>query len=65
MEALIEYSPSLLAGAWVTLQIALLSVLLAVATGLLGAACKLSGFLPLRLLDHARTPPSCAGFRTW
>ena len=49
MEALIEYSPSLLAGAWVTLQIALLSVLLAVATGLLGAACKLSGFLPLRL----------------
>lgn len=49
MDALIEYSPSLLAGAWVTLQVALLSLTLAVATGLLGAACKLSGFLPLRL----------------
>jgi histidine transport system permease protein len=49
MNALIEYSPSLFAGAWVTLQVALLSLALAVATGLLGAACKLSPYLPLRL----------------
>ena len=49
MDALIEYSPSLLAGAWVTLKVALMSVLLALVTGLIGAACKLSGFLPLRL----------------
>lgn len=48
MDALIEYSPSLLAGAWVTLKVALLSVALAVVTGLLGAACKLSAFPPLR-----------------
>ena len=31
MDALIEYSPSLLAGAWVTLKVALMSVLLALA----------------------------------
>ncbi|NMG45843.1 ABC transporter permease subunit [Aromatoleum toluvorans] len=49
MDALIEYSPSLLGGAWVTLKVALLSLALAVATGLLGAAFKLSDFLPLRL----------------
>ncbi|AKU10959.1 polar amino acid ABC transporter [Azoarcus sp. CIB] len=49
MDALIEYSPSLLGGAWVTLKVALLSLVLAVATGLLGAAFKLSDFLPLRL----------------
>lgn len=57
MDALIEYSPSLPAGAWVTLKVALMSVLLALATGLIGAACKLSGFLPLRLWDYARAPP--------
>lgn len=49
MDALIEYSPSLLGGAWVTLKVALLSLVLAVASGLLGAACKLSNLLPLRL----------------
>jgi len=49
MDALIEYSPSLLGGAWVTLKVALLSLVLAVASGLLGAACKLSDFLPLRV----------------
>ena len=49
MDALIEYSPSLLGGAWVTLKVALLSLVLAVASGLLGAACKLSDFLPLRM----------------
>ena len=38
MDALIEYSPSLLAGAWVTLKVALVSVLLALVTGLIGAA---------------------------
>lgn len=48
MDALIEYSPSLLSGAWVTMKVALLSLLLAVATGLLGAACKLSKIPPLR-----------------
>lgn len=49
MDALIEYSPSLLVGAWVTLKVALLSLVLAVVTGLMGAAFKLSDFLPLRL----------------
>ncbi|MEF8715376.1 MAG: ABC transporter permease [Accumulibacter sp.] len=48
MDALIEYSPSLLAGAWVTLKVAILSLMLAVCTGLLGAACKLSRLAPLR-----------------
>ncbi|MQM29213.1 MAG: amino acid ABC transporter permease [Candidatus Accumulibacter phosphatis] len=48
MDVLIEYSPSLLAGAWVTLQVAVLSLLLAVSTGLFGAACKLSKIAPLR-----------------
>ena len=48
MDSLIEYTPSLLAGAWVTLKVALLSLLLAVGTGLLGAACKLSKIAPLR-----------------
>ena len=48
MDALIEYFPSLLAGAWLTLKVALLSLILAVATGLIGAACKLSKIPPLR-----------------
>ncbi|MEF8720094.1 MAG: ABC transporter permease [Candidatus Accumulibacter necessarius] len=48
MDVLIEYSPSLLAGAWVTLKVAILSLMLAVCTGLLGAACKLSRLAPLR-----------------
>lgn len=48
MDALIEYSPSLFGGAWVTLKVALLSLLIAVATGLFGAACKLSKIAPLR-----------------
>lgn len=48
MDSLIEYSPSLLAGAWVTLKVAILSLLLAVAAGLFGAACKLSKIAPLR-----------------
>jgi len=48
MDALIEYSPSLLAGAWITLQVALLSLVLAVSMGLVGAACKLSRIAPLR-----------------
>ncbi|WP_291994060.1 ABC transporter permease [Candidatus Accumulibacter sp. ACC003] len=48
MDALIEYSPSLLAGAWITLKVAILSLLLAISTGLIGAACKLSKIAPLR-----------------
>lgn len=48
MDALIEYSPGLLAGAWVTIKVALLSLVFAVITGLLGAACKLSPVAPLR-----------------
>lgn len=48
MDALIEYSPGLFAGAWVTLQVALLSLVMAIATGLAGAACKLSPIAPLR-----------------
>ena len=48
MDALIEYSPSLLSGAWLTLKVALFSLVLAVLTGLLGAACKLSNIPPLR-----------------
>jgi histidine transport system permease protein len=48
MDSLIEYSPGLLGGAWVTLQVALLSLILAVLTGLLGAACKLSKIALLR-----------------
>lgn len=48
MEVLIEYSPSLFAGAWVTLKVAMLSLIIAVLTGLFGAACKLSKIAPLR-----------------
>ena len=43
------YFPSLLAGAWVTLQVALLSLLLALALGLAGASSRLSAHAALRL----------------
>ena len=43
------YFPSLLAGAWVTLQVALLSLLLALALGLAGASSRLSSHAVLRL----------------
>ena len=41
------YAPTILEGAWLTLQLALLSMLVAIALGLLGAALRLS---PLRWL---------------
>ena len=41
------YAPTILDGAWLTLQLALLSMLVAIALGLLGAALRLS---PLRWL---------------
>ena len=43
------YFPSLLAGAWVTLQVALLSLLLALALGLAGASSRLSAHAALRM----------------
>lgn len=46
------YGPSILQGAWVTLQVALFSLLFAVGGGLLGAACRLS---PNRLLRWPAT----------
>ena len=42
MHELLNYKEILLAGAWLTLQVALLSLLLAVTLGLLGALAKLS-----------------------
>lgn len=42
------YLPSLLNGAWLTLQVALLSLALALLCGLLGAVCKLSSHAALR-----------------
>ncbi|MFH7587055.1 ABC transporter permease [Oceanimonas smirnovii] len=44
------YESALLDGAWITLQVALLSLLLAVTLGLLGALAKLSAVRPLRWL---------------
>ena len=49
------YFPSLLAGAWVTLQVALLSLLLALALGLAGASSRLSSHAVLRLPATAYT----------
>jgi len=50
MDAVLEYLPSLLAGAWVTLRVALLSLTIALALGLAGAAGKLSRVPPARWL---------------
>ncbi|MCC4263237.1 ABC transporter permease [Oceanimonas baumannii] len=44
------YEGALLEGAWITLQVALLSLLLAVTLGLLGAVAKLSSVRPARWL---------------
>ena len=49
------YGISILQGAWVTLQVALLSLVLAVAGGLIGAASKLSRMAPLRWSAGAYT----------
>lgn len=44
------YETSLLEGAWMTLEVALLSLLLAMGLGMLGALAKLSAFRPARQL---------------
>ena len=49
------YGLSILQGAWVTLQVALLSLALAIAGGLIGAASKLSRVAPLRWSAAAYT----------
>lgn len=49
------YESSLLEGAWVTIEVALLSLLLAVTLGLLGALAKLSSFKPARWLATGYT----------
>jgi His/Glu/Gln/Arg/opine family amino acid ABC transporter permease subunit len=55
VDSLIEYLPSILTGAWVTLQVALGSLALALACGLAGAAAKLSRSMPLRWLAATYT----------
>ncbi|ATG74821.1 ABC transporter [Zobellella denitrificans] len=49
------YESSILEGAWVTIEVALLSLLLAVTLGLLGALAKLSSFKPARWLATGYT----------
>lgn len=49
------YGPLLLAGTWVTVQLALLSLAVAIGLGLLGAWAKLSASSPGRLLATAYT----------
>ncbi|MFA5664035.1 ABC transporter permease [Castellaniella sp.] len=49
------YGPLLLAGTWVTVQLALLSLAVAVGLGLIGAWAKLSDSAPSRLLATAYT----------
>ncbi|RJG40178.1 ABC transporter permease [Motilimonas pumila] len=49
------YEASILSGSWVTLQVALLSLLLAMLLGIVGAMSKLSSFAPLRWLATAYT----------
>jgi histidine transport system permease protein len=55
------YLPSLFDGAWVTLRVAVFSLLLALALGLAGASSRLSPH-PCRLQPTRR---SCAASRTW
>ncbi|MFT4021234.1 MAG: histidine ABC transporter permease HisQ [Acinetobacter sp.] len=49
------YGPLLLSGTWMTLQLALLSLLLSVIIGLIGASSKLSNIKILRFLATAYT----------
>ena len=49
------YGPLLLSGTWMTLQLALLSLLLSVIIGLIGASSKLSSFKALRYIATAYT----------
>lgn len=60
------YGPSLLEGAFVTIELALLSLLLALTLGLLGASAKLSGNPVLRGLAATYTTlVRCGACRTW
>lgn len=49
------YGPLLLSGTWMTLQLALLSLLLSIIIGLIGASSKLSSFKALRYIATAYT----------
>ncbi|MCG9480650.1 histidine ABC transporter permease HisQ [Acinetobacter pittii] len=49
------YGPLLLSGTWMTIQLALLSLLLSVITGLIGASSKLSNIKILRYIATAYT----------
>lgn len=49
------YGPLLLSGTWMTLQLALLSLLLSVIIGLIGASSKLSSFKALRYIATTYT----------
>jgi len=49
------YGPLLLSGTWMTLQLALLSLLLSVIIGLIGASSKLSSFKALRYIATVYT----------
>ncbi len=49
------YEGTIVAGAWVTLQVALLSLLLAMILGMIGALAKLSHFAPARWLATVYT----------
>lgn len=49
------YGPLILSGTWMTLQLALLSLLLSVIIGLIGASSKLSSFKALRYIATAYT----------
>lgn len=55
LDNLYAYGPSLLAGTWVTVQIAVLSLLLAIALGITAAMAKLSGSASLRAVAGAYT----------
>lgn len=49
------YAATILGAGWVTLQLAAGALVLSIAIGLAGAACKLSGSAPLRLLAELYT----------
>jgi len=55
MFSLHGYGPSILEGTILTLQVSLLSLLLAVSLGMLGALAKLSGSPPLRVIAQIYT----------
>lgn len=50
-----DYGPLLLSGTWMTIQLALLSLLLSVIIGLIGASSKLSNIKALRYIATAYT----------